>query len=133
MSYGYELQACDGPVCPRCGCRDSKILRQPDVTGSWWGGGKARCRHCGLAFSFREIPKPPPPPEVPVECELPEKYFPGNGSELAEIDDNRPVDCTMIPIVTCPDCGDTMKTSSTRKKFRYHKCLKCGRTLKTAR
>jgi tRNA(Ile2) C34 agmatinyltransferase TiaS len=39
----------------------------------------------------------------------------------------------VIVIPKCPKCGGETKVSSTRKAFRWHKCLNCGKTMKTAR
>ena len=67
MSY-LTLEPSDGPPCPRCGCQDVKIQRLPPAgQESWFDGGRARCRHCGLSFSFRQLPQDPPapPPDVP--------------------------------------------------------------------
>jgi len=136
MSYGHELRLCDGPPCPRCGCQDVHILQQPSPGKSWWGGGRARCRHCGRVFCFREIQKPPPvfQPHENIGLGPVESHFPGN--DFGAVDppkEEKSLEIKVVAVAKCPDCGATMKISSTRKDYRHHKCPKCGKTTKTAR
>jgi predicted RNA-binding Zn-ribbon protein involved in translation (DUF1610 family) len=135
MSYGYELSACDGPACPRCGCRDCRIVREPSKTLSWWGAGRARCRHCGNEFSFREVsearqnvvsveePLIHLPDETPDDSAIEARHAAGPVSPQGA----RPVS------PTCPGCGTIMKVSTTRETLRRWKCPKCGKTKKTPR
>ncbi len=109
------LEICKGPECPHCGCRDSEILKEPAGGRSWFNSGRARCRHCGMEFSFQELPPEPEPAPI-VE---PEQTVP---IQIAE---------RTIPAPKCPDCGGEMRVTSTRKAVRYHKCDACGRTMKT--
>ena len=49
-----------GPACPRCGCEDSTVIKQPDQTKSvWWGSGTAECNHCGQRYCFKPDWQPP--------------------------------------------------------------------------
>lgn len=110
-----QLDLCNGPPCPRCGCRDSKIMREPDNGKSWWNAGQARCNHCGMGFTFMELPQEPAvvdevPPAIPLQ-----------------------IAGRTIPEPTCPQCGGETRITSTRKGLRYHKCTSCGATMKTAK
>jgi hypothetical protein len=84
MSIGLDL--CNGPPCPRCGCRDTELLEPPPARrqrGGWWTGvpdpgwlaqvaaktpvptdltpiERFVCRHCRLGFHARRVPDPPP-------------------------------------------------------------------------
>lgn len=57
-----ELDRCNGPECPACGCTDTRILQRPASPepgkASWWASGRARCNYCGNRFAFRELPGP---------------------------------------------------------------------------
>jgi hypothetical protein len=64
-----NLDLCDGPECPRCGCRDTFILQRPaagtlevdpDGVGTWFTTGRAACNHCHTEFCFKESPPGPP-------------------------------------------------------------------------
>lgn len=61
-----ELDRCNGPECPACGCTDTRILQRPASPepgkASWWASGRARCNYCGNRFAFRELPGPAAPP-----------------------------------------------------------------------
>lgn len=125
MTFGPVLQLADGPPCPRCGCRDSRVLQMPVVDPTSWyaratATGRARCGHCGLTFAFRELPAPIRPPE----------------SEAADVDDPPaaapPPKDTAYPVRACPECGspDVRVKSSPRAKpgapkIRYHECAAC--------
>ena len=109
-----NLDRCDGPACPRCGCQDAEILAQPDASqGHWYGAGRARCRHCNLIYHFKELPK------FDVAASPP------------ELERKDPV--REIPIVTCDDCRTEMKVTKTEGKVRRYRCATCGRTAKRAR
>jgi hypothetical protein len=75
----FRLDLCEGPTCSRCGCNDTKILQRPPALQPgeqlWWAAGRAKCRFCGAAFSFRQVPAERPPiavasPQIEVQ-ELP--------------------------------------------------------------
>jgi hypothetical protein len=52
-----DLEECNGPACPKCGCRDSQILAYPQPgVAVWYGAGRARCKHCSFVFHFKELP-----------------------------------------------------------------------------
>lgn len=61
-----NLDLCEGPECPNCGCRDTQILRQPrepaepdpDGQGVWFSSGQARCKVCRTQFAFRLTHQP---------------------------------------------------------------------------
>jgi hypothetical protein len=145
MTFGYNPELCNGPACPGCGCRDTHIppkkVAKPAATGSWFRSGRAgssdraTCRHCGLAFTFQEAAAPEPLAPFPG-IEMPVPHFPGNVPDLTQPEVvEKQVDHKVVAVVKCPECGEIMKTSSTRKTFRYHKCTNsaCGCTTKTAR
>ncbi len=106
------LERCDGPECPRCGCQDAEILVEPPPNpgSTWFARGRARCRHCNLRFSFRELPGgATPEPE-------------------AEADHG----CPTYPVKACPECGsDRVLVTSTRRPIRHHKCPTCGLRFKS--
>jgi hypothetical protein len=52
-----EPEACNGPPCPKCGCRDATIIAFPQpALPTWYGAGRAKCNHCRLVYHFKEIP-----------------------------------------------------------------------------
>lgn len=124
MTFGPQLQLADGPQCPRCGCRDSRILQMPTVDPTSWyaratATGRARCNHCGQVFTFRGLD----PKAV--------------GAVMAAVDDPPaaaapPPKDTAYPVRACPECGspDVRVTSSPKPKpgspkIRYHECAAC--------
>lgn len=133
------LTRCDGPGCPNCGCQDVRILEEPKVSGgqvSWWGSGRARCNHCRRQFSFRELPQNAPAVEEPLEIAeeaegvaIISREMVRSPQETEAVEAERRV----VVVPKCPDCGGETKVSSTRKAFRWHKCVRCGKTMKTAR
>lgn len=151
------LSRCTGPECPHCGCTQSEILQEPRgdrprlieeggrkrwAEGSRWFGstGRAKCGHCRRVFSFTEVPEPPV--NVPLEPEVNEAMPPELSMADVPVQFQEPVvgrpDVVMVQQRTittpkCPECGETMKVSSTRKALRWFKCAKCGKTLKIAR
>ncbi len=115
-----RLDRCDGPPCSRCGCQDVRIIQTPTGNGSWWDSGRARCRHCGLVFSFREMPEPKP---LDILAEMPLLAPETHGTET-------PIEQAAV---VCEKCGGPMQITSTRKTIRYHKCQRCGWKTKTVR
>lgn len=109
------LTKCDGPDCPHCGCRQTKVIT-PAKEGSWFTSGKAQCQFCGAMFGFTVSQSVAPTVEhqTPVVEHAPVKVEPQTPS----------IQCT---------CGELMKVASTRKAIRYYKCERCGKTHKTAR
>jgi len=116
----------DPTDCPACGCNDVTILRAP-VPDSWFGSGKARCRHCNKMFSFRLSGA---------------AIRNGNGSGRPELPpEEEPVAAPCLPpedrgviyhIVRCPKCGgDRTKIVRTDRPVRYHKCGECGHGFKS--
>lgn len=119
------LERCDGPECPMCGCRDAVILRDPAPpaheldpeslpfilpssmdpakaaawqSATWWDAGRARCKHCGTEYSFRN-------------------------ETAAEPEDEDPPPATET---TCPECGGSRYwVYKTRGDVRYRKCRDC--------
>jgi len=64
-----QLDLCEGPICARCGCNDTRIVQRPMPT--WWMSGRAVCNHCGFTFPFRELPASAPTEVVtPAEPEI---------------------------------------------------------------
>ena len=124
MTFVPSLQLTDGPACPRCGCRDSRILQMPTVDPTSWyaratATGRARCNHCGLVFAFRGLD----PQAV--------------DAVMASVDDLQaaaapPPKDTAYPVRACPECGSPdvrVKSSPKPKpgspKIRYHECANC--------
>ena len=139
MSFA-PLQLANGPKCPRCGCRDSRILQPPapgDVGDKWhWGVGlgTARCGHCQGQFSFREIPAPIAAPVVVDEAVADMEFEP---ADLVEHEVAKPRD-TAYPVRECPECGSPsviVKSSPRPKpgmpKIRYHECRDCEAGVKS--
>ncbi len=128
-----QLDRCQGPECPNCGCRDAELLREP-INGtaagekSWFGSGFAECNHCRRRFHFKEVPAEAEPPAIEdTLLEEPE-------AELVTAEPDPPrIKRAIIPEVTCEDCDTKMKITTVKKHVRYHKCPQCGNTAKTAR
>lgn len=100
-----DLEPCNGPPCPKCGCRDAKIIAFPQIgVPTWYGAGRAQCNHCRLVYHFKELPAD------------------ANSSAVEH------------PILRCTHCGgtDTVVTS-TRGKIRHNKCRGCGKSFKTVK
>lgn len=130
------LEPANGPSCPKCGCRDVRILQYPPEPGpdgksqSWWAQGRARCRHCGLSFAFRELPEPLGAGVV----NSPEDIEPDE-LETTEI---RTRDVA-YPVRQCPECGspNTYVVSSGKKpapdrpRIRHHRCKDCPAKFKS--
>lgn len=154
------LEKCDGPPCPRCGCTDAEILGEPAAqaplvskaqqhygVASWFAGGRARCRHCGLKFSFRTLPQPADadtpaedPPEDPrpilhtVERDTKSAADPLAG--LAIIAEPPPIpqgtNPVTYPVEACPSCrSPEVKVTTSRGRVRHHKCQACGAKFKS--
>jgi hypothetical protein len=147
---------CTGPDCPICGCRDVRIVREPQpprhasfgpmllhgqpvttetmpaswASGSWGSGsGVAVCRHCERSFSFTATVAPPPPEPDHVEFQRPEPIV---HQDPPPVEYQRPA----LNVVRCPECGEVAgqygkgpKVKSKQKKARYYKCS-CGCTFK---
>jgi hypothetical protein len=116
------LEKCDGPACPRCGCKDAKILAEPrpvappeafngletsrQAPAHWWPTGRARCNHCRLGFSFRELAQP-----VEVEEDLPEEIEPQTAAPAV--------------LTRCPKCNGRFHVYRTKGSIQYRKCKDC--------
>ena len=120
-----RLDLCNGPACSFCGCRDAEILSTPHGD-SWWDAGRARCRHCGREYAFRELP-PEPPPYVPPIVERP---VPAEGLSCTAPILVQSAAARVLPNVKCSKCGSPMKVASTLKTIRKYKCPQCGATAK---
>jgi len=129
------LERCDGPVCPRCGCQDARILDPPAPRGPrlWWGGqGRARCRHCGFGFYFRETAEAPPTAPTPSKRE--EDIAMPAVPEAAAIADPPfdPDRGVVYHVLRCPLCGsDQVRITHTARPVRRHKCRACGHAFKS--
>lgn len=132
------LERCNGPECPRCGCQDAKILQAPAPGAkSWWAdSGRARCQHCGIVFSFREI--------APVETESgrprAESGEPNAEKGTEPIPDSRsPIPDPPDPdrgivyhVIRCPICNsDQVRITRVARPVRYHKCKACQHNFKS--
>jgi transcription elongation factor Elf1 len=132
------LKMCDGPPCTRCGCRDVLILQDP-IPNSWFTTGRARCRHCGRSFSFREKPTVEPVDAVsefgPVELPPVDFQFIDPFSTRIDIaTEPQSVASTQVTDpAKCPDCGATAKAYTTKGRTQYRKCPACGKKYKTMR
>lgn len=135
-----ELEPCNGPPCPRCGCRDVQVSVWPPELGpgdkpSWYGQGRARCRHCGMPFTFRERPSNnyadfPGPGDIDDyvggEFEPADPEVIGYDTKQAEKQD------LAYPVRVCPKCGSpeikvyrTLAEKPNIPRIRYHRCLDC--------
>lgn len=137
------LEPLNGPACPRCGCRDATILQRPpehddDGRGSWWPQGRARCRHCGMAFAFRRLPESQPVDADGDDLDDDRDAEP----DFAPAEPERPSvnqRDTAYPVRACPHCGrpETVVASSGKKpkngmpRIRNHRCLSCGERFKS--
>ena len=106
------------PDCPRCGCDDVTILREPDPGTNWFAYTRLRCNHCGRVWNAR--------PAAAAESDEP--------SEENETP-APPVDTTPVyrPAVRpkCPECGSREnRVTSTELPIRHHKC-QCGAAFKS--
>lgn len=152
------LDKCDGPACPRCGCQDAKILAEPPQqraplvskaqqfygTASWFAGGRARCKHCGLTFSFRELPSSPEdPPEEPRQPEDERQETGKRGQEpaadplaglafVAETTVPQGIPPVTYPVKACPECGSAeIRVATKRGRIRHHQCRACSARFKS--
>lgn len=140
MPITTTLDRCDGPECPRCGCRDCFVLQEPSARG-WWASGRARCRHCGTPFGFRAVGdaieppvSPPPflsPPLTPLTPPLPQS--PAVFAPVPVVPVVSPSPPPSPDPTACPDCGQTAKTYSTKGRTQYRRCPDCGRRFKTTK
>lgn len=92
------------------------------------GSGKARCRHCRLVFSFRDVPEVSTPPQF--ESRRPQIDHKDTPVDvLTEIyEDSRP----KVQVFVCGECGDKCKVTHTRDGVRHYKCTGCGKRYKVA-
>lgn len=113
MNY-HALDRCTGPACPRCGCQDAQILAQPDPSQStWYGAGRAKCRHCAMVYHFKEV--------APAASEASSPSTPTTAP------------AKVIPIVACQNCGAEMRVASSPGKVRHYRCPACGATDKRSK
>ncbi len=138
MSFA-PLQLVDGPACPSCGSQDAEILQRPsdlpEGVTTWWEQGRARCRHCGNQFAFRELPEPIAAPAVVDEAMEAMDFEP---ADVQPVDPPAKPRDTAYPVRECPHCGsaDTGVYKPMRKKpdvpqIRYHRCGDCQKTFKS--
>jgi transcription elongation factor Elf1 len=100
---------------------------------TWFTPGRARCNHCGLRFSFRELPTPPPAPEQlesgPASLDdaaLPTSAVAEFGGRAQQEPAQEPPTAVGYPVAACPQCGSPkIKVTSTRRPVRHHKCGAC--------
>jgi ribosomal protein L34E len=87
-------------------------------------------------FSFRELPQNAPAVEEPPKNAEEAEDIAVISREMVQSPEDKEVvevERRVVVVPKCPDCGGETKVSSTRKAFRWHKCVRCGKTLKTAR
>jgi ssDNA-binding Zn-finger/Zn-ribbon topoisomerase 1 len=121
------LTPADGPECPRCGCRDSRILVKPNPK-LWFGRfGKARCGYCGHVFSIRELPDEDRARPEPVRVD--DDY-----DELSEVVVPDEAQRQKEPGKRCKKCGAMMVVTSKNRQRgkRYFKCKECSATASEA-
>ncbi len=123
-----RLDLCDGPACPNCGCQDAEILAEPKgpAEKSWFGAGKARCRHCGQTFHFKEVADDAQQPPVDYQEPVVEHQEP--------VVDVPSVAYQTVRKPLCPECGSgKVVVVATRRLIRRYKCKECGGRFKQAR
>lgn len=126
MNYLTTLDRCQGPECPKCGCRDAKILKEPDLglgVTTWYGSGMARCRNCRATFHFKHEEAEPAVQNTAMVAAAPEP--------IAETPDPAK---TGVPYVRmkCPQCkSPKLRVTSTRGSIRWHRCSACGHKFKS--
>lgn len=111
-----------GPECPRCGCRNSFVVK----VQSWFGARVIlrRCRHCATRFNAPAEPVEEPSLDIPKGGFLPESAKTVSYSSAL-------VKCR------CPKCQarnppvKSTQTAGDSAKIRHHKCAKCGETFKS--
>ena len=112
MSGLTQLERCDGPECPKCGCEDTHCY----VGRRRWGGAEYVqfiCGHCGAIFH--------PGPRWQAEQKTNSKP-----------DDVSAGGAVIYRPVRCPKCGSVKtKVTSTRRPVRHHKCKDCGECFKS--
>lgn len=104
----------EGPDCPRCGCVDTELLQRIDrrvelADSTMWGEvlERLRCNHCGHAYYYNREPEP--------------------GEEVEPV-----AGLVIYTPIRCPDCNSKeVRTTSTRRPVRYHKCGNCGRSFQS--
>jgi transcription elongation factor Elf1 len=114
------LEPADGPECPRCGCRDSKIVEAGNPAGWFARQGRARCGACGLFFA--------------VSAPAAAARQPAISREMAPAPEaSGPVPHAVIyRPVRCPQCGGKKcPVKSTKGRIRNHKCSQCGHAFKS--
>jgi len=110
------MDVATGPACPRCGCKDTDVLRRPTTESrSWFGAGEARCSHCRLRFHFHATTSPP------IESQSPPIE-----SQSLPINGTRP----KFRVFLCGECGGKCRVARTRDGIRSYKCADCGRIYK---
>ncbi len=128
------LDRCQGPECPKCGCCDAEILKEPDpglgVT-TWYGSGMARCKHCRATFHF----KPDDEPAASTDS-----AWPDPASQESGVRSQEPAESTAesgeiaVPYVRmrCPLCkSPKLRVTSTRGPIRWHRCGECEHKFKS--
>jgi len=114
------LRRVEGPECPRCGCQDAEVVGR----SARWGQVHERrqCSHCGRTWLTAVEEEPSAVSGQP-------SVTPAAEPEPAEDADQ----VVVYPAICCPQCGSKRtKVSSTRRPIRFHKCLECGWTFKSA-
>ena len=100
------LHKAAGPECPGCGCQDSRVVGRV-LSGGVLCASRV-CTHCGNQWS-----------------------------SSASGQDHRPglfdrAKSVIFPRLRCPWCrSKKVKTTSTQKPVRYHKCSDCGYPFKS--
>lgn len=134
MDGSVTLPMANGPDCPRCGCRDCHIKQQPLPGRTWYPTGRARCKHCGMFFAFRELPTPHNAPVPVIDCspvQLPPHDIQSPIPFSTRVDVVLPSVSILIDPAKCPDCGSVAKAYSTKGRTQYRRCPDCGKRFKT--
>ena len=134
MSGWERLLLTDGPECDQCGCRDVAILQQPQPGVVWAKTGRARCRHCGKVFPYRDNDTQIPGMTtcLPTTA-LPPVVIQHAGPLSTRVDVMQPTIDIMIDPTRCPECNAVAKAYSTKGRTQYRKCPQCGNKFKTMR
>lgn len=140
------LERAQGPACPRCGCQDADVRAAPPAApvvsksqqhygmASWFAAGRARCRHCGLLFSFRELPgNDTTDQESGDRSQESEEAQPLNAHHAPAPATVSPETKSLrYPVRQCPHCQSTkIRVTTTRRPLRHHKCDGCKKTFKS--
>lgn len=109
-----DVQKCDGPECPDCGCQDTETTTPRKAGSAGWFAESARqrCNHCGRQWI----------PDAALAQSI------DQANEIGPPDR----DAVIYHVIRCPACrGKNTHVASTRRPIRQHKCDDCGHPFKS--